>query len=202
MTWFEAQVFVDVGRGHLAGGNGPDGRGGAGDAVAAGEDALLAVQAAVGLGQEAAPANRYAALFKVVRLHALADGHQHQVGRDANLGHIGLVGPGPSIAAHGADDLRLYPEGHGVALFVGLDTHRGLEGEKLRALGQRALHLLGQGRHVLLAAAVDAADFLGAQADGAASDVHGHVAAADDDHLLAGEVGQDIVADAAQQLHR
>src|SRR5699024_667781 len=106
----EAQIFVDVGRGHLAGGNGADGGGGAGDAVAAGEDALLGVEARVLLGQEAAPAHRDAALFKVVRFHALADGHQNEVGGNAHLGAVGLVGAGTAVAAHGADDLRLYPQ--------------------------------------------------------------------------------------------
>ena len=65
-----------------------------------------------------------------------------------------------------------------------------------------ALHLLGQGGHVLLAAAVDAGHPVRPQADGAAGHVHGHVAAADDHHLLAGEVGQVAVADATQQSPR
>ena len=38
----EAEEFVDVGRGHLAGGDGPDGGGGAGHTITAGEDLLIA----------------------------------------------------------------------------------------------------------------------------------------------------------------
>ena len=77
-----------------------------------------------------------------------------------------------------------------------------MEGQQLGALGLGALHLLRQGGHVLLPAAVNTGDPVGSQADGTAGHVHGHVAAADDHHPLAGKVRHVAVTDAPQQLHR
>ena len=94
--------------------------------------------------------------LKAVGLHALADGDDDDVGGDANLVYAGVVGTGPARGIHDADDLGLSPQGHGVAVFIGLYPHRGLEGQKLRAFGHGALDSLRQRRHIRLAAAVDA----------------------------------------------
>ena len=134
-------------------------------------------------------------------LDALADGHDDEVRGQTHLGHVRRVGRRTSGAVKGPDDLGLGPQGHGPAFLVGFDAHRGLEGQQLGTLGLGALHLLGQGGHILLAAAVDAEHPVRTQADGAAGHVHGHVAAADDHHSLAGKVGQVPVADASEQLH-
>ena len=88
-----------------------------------------------------------------------------------------------------------------MAIPVGLDAHRGHQGQQLHPLGHGALHLLGHGGHIHLAAAVDAGDLLRPQAHGAAGHVHGHVAAADDHHPLAGEVRQLVVPDLPEHLH-
>ncbi len=82
----------------------------------------------------------------------------------------------------------------GVAVLVGLDAYRRHQRQQLRALGHRAGDLVGQGGHILHPAAVDTGDLVRAQSDRAAGHVHGHVAAADDHHPLAGEVRHHVVA--------
>ena len=71
----------------------------------------------------------------------------------------------------------------------------------LDAFGDSRLDLRRQGRHILLTPAVDDADLGGAEPDGCPGGVHRDVAAADDDDLFAREVGQDIVAEPAQELN-
>ena len=56
------------------------------------------------------------------------------------------------------------------------------------------------GRHIADATAVDDAHLFGTAAHGRACHVHGHVAAADDAHALAAQVGQFVVTDGAQHL--
>lgn len=85
---------------------------------------------------------------------------------------------------------------------VGLDAHGGLQRHKLHALGNGALHFLGKGRHILLAAAVDAAHLARTETNRTAADVHRDVAAADDDDVLVAKVRHVIVADLAQHLDR
>ena len=197
----KAQVFVDVVRSSLACRNGPDDRGGTGNAVAAGEHALHLRQAGAGVRQQGtAPLDLDAGLLKALGLDALADGYNDKVRRDADRLHRSGVGPGTARLVDLADDLGLGPQGHGPAV-LGLHPDRGMEGQHLGALGNGALHLLRLGGHILLAAAVDAGDLFGPQADGAAGDVHGHVAAADDRHVHAGEVRHFVVADVAQHIH-
>ena len=118
-------------------------------------------------------------------------------------GRSAVSGRGRPALSDLAGDLGLDPQGHGVAVLVGSRCGRGPCRVSSSAPSATApVHLLRQGGHILLAAAVDAGDLLRAQADGAAGHVHGHVAAADDHHLLAGEVGHVAVADAPQHLHR
>ena len=69
-------------------------------------------------------------------------------------------------------------------------------------LGDGAFHFFRQRGHILLTAAVDdgnAARLRRRMAERV--HVHGHVAAADDAHLLAGEVRDLIIADLAEHLH-
>ena len=86
------------------------------------------------------------------------------------------------------------------AVFVCLYADGGGEGNELYALCYRALHLLGERGHVGLTAAVYAGYLPCAEADGASAYVHGHVAAAYHDYLLAGKVGQAVVAYGAKHL--
>ena len=81
-----------------------------------------------------------------------------------------------------------------------LDSERGCELQNLAALGLGAGDLGILGRHVADATAVDDAHLFGTAAHGRARHVHGHVAAADDAHALAAQVGQLVVADGAQHL--
>ena len=198
----EAEVFVDIRRGDLAGRDGADDGRRAGDAVAAGEDAVHIVDLAAGLGDERAALDGDLRLLKAVGLHALTDGDNDNVRRDALFAALGLFGRGAALFIHLADDLRLCPQRDGVTVRIGLDADRGLQRHELHALGNGALHFLGKGRHVLLAAAVDAAHFARAETNRAAADIHRDVAAADDDDVLVAEVRHVIVADLAQHLDR
>ena len=59
----------------------------------------------------------------------------------------------------------------------------------------------GRGGHVVHPAAVHAGHALGPQTDGGAGGVHAHVAAADDHHAFAAEVGGVALAAVAQELY-
>ena len=76
-----------------------------------------------------------------------------------------------------------------------------MEGQHGGTFGNGTFHLFCLSGHILLTAAVDAGDGLGTQADSAAGAVHCHIAAADDGHILAGEVGHFAVADGPEHLH-
>lgn len=78
----------------------------------------------------------------------------------------------------------------------------GEHGHDLTALGDGAVDLLARGGHVLDAAAVNTGDGGRAQALGGARRVHGDVAAAHHDDVLAREVGRFARADRAEQLDR
>ena len=106
----EAEVFVDVRRGDLAGRDGADDGRRAGDAVAAGEDAVHIVDLAAGLGDERAALDGDLRLLKAVGLHALTDGDNDNVRRDALFAALGLFGRGAALLIHLADDLRLCPQ--------------------------------------------------------------------------------------------
>ena len=80
-----------------------------------------------------------------------------------------------------------------------VNAHRAHELDHLAAFGDGGLHFLGKRGHVLDAATVDAAHALGAQALGGAGGVHGHVAAADDDHVFALQVVRSAVGHAMQE---
>ena len=131
----------------------------------------------------------------------MAHGDEDDVGLHALLG-LGRVDRRRPALAHGADHLGLHHEGAAVAGLVGLDGDGRHEGHHLHAFADGALHLAGKGGHVLEPAAIDDADLLGAGAHARAGAVHGDVAAADDRDLLAGEIGNLPVADAAQKVDR
>ena len=68
-------MYVDVGRRHLTGGDGADGCGGAGDAVASGKQVVHVAYLAGQPCHECAPLDGYAGLLEALDLDALADGH-------------------------------------------------------------------------------------------------------------------------------
>lgn len=195
-----AQVLVDTGGGHLAGFNGQDDGGRTGDTVAAGEDPLHAGDAAVGTGHQGAPLGRDPRLDEGIGVHPLAHGHEDHIAGEELFGLVGVTGGG-AAALDLANDLGLDHQTGDLARPVGLHPDGGLQGEDLTALGHGALHLFGQGGHVGDAAAVDALDGLGPQTDGGAGGVHGHIAAAYDDHVFAGEVGLGLADGGVQQLN-
>jgi len=94
----------------------------------------------------------------------------------------------------------LHAQAAHAAVLARLDTERGRELQNLAALGLGAGNLGILGRHVADATAVDDAHLFGTAAHGRACHVHGHIAAADDAHALAAQVGQFVVADGTQHL--
>ena len=198
----ETEIFIDVGGSHLTGGNGADSGGRAGDAVAAGEHVLHVAHLTAQLGNHSTAAlDGNTCLLKAGDLDALTDGHHDDVGRNADFIQLCIVGAGTTGLIHLTDDLRLHPQGAGNALFIGLNADRCCQRHDLGTLGDGAQHLIGQGGHIIGTAAIGAGDLLSAQTDGAAGHVHGHVAAADDGYVLAGEIGHLIVTDGTQHLH-
>ena len=152
-----AQIFVDVGGSHLACRNGPDDRGGAGDAVTAREHSLHVRQMGAAVRQDrTAPLDLNTGLLEAVGLNALADGHDDDIRRDPELWLIRAVGTGAAVFVRLPNNLGLSPEGGHMAVRPALHPHRSLEGQQLRTLRHGALHFLRQGGHVLLPAAVDA----------------------------------------------
>ena len=195
------ELLVDIGRRDLARRNCTDGGSRAGHAVAAGKNGLHVVDLAGAFGHKRSPFDGDTGLLKARDLHALSDGDDDDVRRDAHFGKVCRVRAGSAGLVGKADDLRLHPEGGGLARFVCLDAHRRAKLADLRALGNCALHLVGKRGHVRNSAAIDAGDAGGSQTHGASRHVHRHVAAADDHDALAGEVRHDIVADGAQHLN-
>ena len=196
----EAQILVYICCSHLACGYGADNGCGAGNAVAAGEYAVHVVYLTAGLGDESAALYGYLALLKAVGLYALTYGYNDYVGGYAYLIAGCLFRAGPAGGVYSAYYLGLCPEGCSAAVFVCLYADGGGKGNELYALGYRALHLFGERGHVGLTAAVYAGYLPCAEADGASAYVHGHVAAAYHDYLLAGKVGQAVVAYGAEHL--
>ena len=96
----------------------------------------------------------------------LSDGHHDDIRRDADLVQGGLVGTGRPALSTSPDDLGLDPQSLGGAVLIGLDAGRERPGSSARPLGEGSGDSSGRGRHVRLAAAVDAGDLVGPQADG------------------------------------
>ena len=86
-------------------------------------------------------------------------------------GWSAFSGRGRPGLVDGAYPLGLDPQGNGVVFAVGLNPQRRHHGQQLRTFSQRALHLVGQGGHVLLPAAIDHADGFRTQTDGGAGAV-------------------------------
>ena len=125
-----------------------------------------------------------AGLVDPVEFRALADGQEHAVARD---GELGAGRRFRATSARGIGLAQLHPDeldaGHGAGL-VGDDPDRaGLEDGR-DAFLDRLVDLAGR-RHVLHVAAVDERDLGGALADRRPRAVHRGEAAADDDDALA-----------------
>ena len=144
-----AQVLVDTGGSHLAGRHSQNHRGRAGDAVPAGENPLHAGDAAVVGSHNVVPVHRHPGLGKVLGVHRLAHGHENHVAGDNLLGLVGIPGGGtaaPDLANH----LGLDHKAGDLAILIGLDGHRSLQGKDLATLGHGALRS-SSGRAVISA---------------------------------------------------
>ena len=195
----EAQIAVDVCRSYAAGIDGSDDGGGTGLAVAAAKEAIEVGHGAVRIGDHAAPLAGDAHLLKRLGIDVLADGHEHALAGNDALGRRGGT-RGRTTATGLADNLRLHAQAAHATVLARLDGERGRQLQHLAALGLGTGNLGVLSRHIADAAAVDDAYLFGTAAHGRARHVHGHVAAADDAHALAAQVGQLVVADGTQHL--
>ena len=169
------------------GGDGLDGRpGGAGRGVAAGEHALLAGAERGLVGEDLAllDLDALGALEEVLD-HALADGEDDGVAVELVLGAGDGDRRAPAarvrVAERAGEELDLA----GAAGGVGDDLRRHAGAVEADALVQALGELVVGGRHALVVLDAVDGDLLGAEAQCGAAGVEGHVAAADDDDVLA-----------------
>ena len=198
-----AQEVVDAARGAAARGDGLDGRPRAGSrAVAAGEHALGAGAEGGLVGEDLAALDGDAlGAFDEVLDHALADGEDDGVALELVLGagdgHRRAPAARVGLAERAGQELDLA----GAAGGVGDDLRRHAGAVEGDALVQALAELVVGGRHALVVLDAVDGDLLGAQAQGRAAGVEGHVAAADDDDVLA---HVDLLAERGglEQAHR
>ena len=124
----EAQVFINTGRGHLAGLNGQDHRGGAGDAVAPGKDPFQPGNAAVVGGDDVVVICGDPCLGKALGVHHLPHRHENHVAGNSLLRLVGLSG-GRTASPDLADDLGLYHKGGDSAIVISLNPYGGFQGK-------------------------------------------------------------------------
>ena len=195
----ESQVVVDVARGHLASADGDDHSLRAHLAVAAHEHVVERthrLQAVVRL--EVGAVCLHARLFERRALDVLPHGDEHHVGRHAHKRLVGLL-RSRAAALHGADELRLSVQCHRAPVFD-LDMVGCLQGHHLDAFLHGGVDFRAQRRHVLEAATIGDRHARGAGTHARARAVHGDVAATDDHHVLAREVGIVAIADLGEQV--
>ena len=184
----KAQVAVDICRSNAAGVDGPDDGGGTGLAVTAAKEAIEVRHGAIRIGDHAAPLAGDAHIFKRLGVDVLANGHKHALAGNDALGRGGGTrGRTPTTGL--ADNLRLHAQAAHATFLARLDSERSRQLQNLAALGLGAGNLGILGRHVADATAVNDAHLFGTAAHGRARHVHGHIAAADDAHALAAQVG-------------
>ena len=180
------QELVDGARRAAAGGEGRDEAARPGVAVAAAEHARVGRLHGERVDLEGLPlAHLDVARHQLVDAADLADGRDDAVARDHELGPLDRLGATAAgrvglaqlhAPALEADDLAV----------LGHDLRRRDQGDHLDALFLGLGDLDRVGRHLRLGAAVEQLDVVEADATGRADAVHGHVAAADDQHRLAG----------------
>ena len=131
-----------------------------------------------------------AARLKGLGMDGLTDGHDHIVAGDAQPAGCWLSwGRG---ARSEPTRPMIWGWAHSAATrpFSSASIRAGaVQGQNLAALGLGLVDLLRQGGHILHPAAVHAGDMGGAQPQAGAGGIHGDVAAPDDHHPLARQVG-------------
>ena len=196
----EAQVLIDVAGCNLAGTDSLDNSGRAALAVAANEHAGQPGRFKLAVGNELAPVGFHAERREGLGYDVLANSDKDHIGRDAALG-LGSGNRGRAAALHRADHLRLSDERGAVPRLVHFHGSRSFQNGHFHAFCHSRFDFLVQRSHVGLTATVRNGYRSCAGAHGGAGAVHGNVAAADDHHVLAREVGILVVADLPQQLY-
>ena len=173
-----------------------------GGGVAAGEHALAAGLLGLLVDHDLVLGDLEAlgALGEVVD-HALAGGEDHGVAGELAEGVVeghrrapaALVG----LAQGAGGELDL----GGAAVGAGHHGRRHAGADEGERLVETLFDLVGRGRHGLVVFDADQRDLFGAQTHGRAAGVEGHVAAADDDHVLAHVDGR-AEGGVAQQIDR
>ena len=88
-----------------------------------------------------------------------------------------------------------------MAVFIRFNAHWCVHGQQFNTFGNSAFNFFRQSGHVFLTAAIDAGDLFGAKTNGRTGDVHGNVAAADDDHVFTDKIWIDVVANLMQDFY-
>ena len=117
----EAEVCVNVGRSHLAGGYRADNGRRTGNGIAAREYMRGVRHKCVGFGLNLAAHDR-SDLLERLCVDGLADGYDNDIARCAEQRLIGIVGTRTTVLAVGTDDLRTCPQSGNAARFIGLNV--------------------------------------------------------------------------------
>ena len=92
----KAEIFIDVGRSDLAGGDGLYDGGGAGNTVAACKYSGVVFNVTAGKRRDCTPVDRNSLLLKSFKLNALANGDDYNVGFYTDFRLICLFGGRPA----------------------------------------------------------------------------------------------------------
>ena len=128
----EAEVCVNVGRSHLAGGYRADNGRRTGNGIAAREYMRGVRHKCVGFSLDLAAHDRCNLLERLC-IDGLADSDDDNVARRAEQRLIGIVGTRTTVLAVGTDDLRTCPQSGNAARFIGLNVIGRLQRENLAA---------------------------------------------------------------------
>lgn len=196
----EAEVFVDICCCDLTSGDCKNRSCKTGYAVAAGEYAIHVLNSAAAAGDESAALCLNALCFEGSGNDDLTDSDDNDIGRNTDFGLIGGLGTGTAFLINSTCALGLYPKSNGIVILILLDADGSHQSHELDALSLCAFNLFRKSGNILLATTICDADGFCAEADGTAAAVHSNVAAADNDYILACEIGEIAVADAAQHF--
>ena len=179
-----SQIFIDIKGRHLPCGDGIDGRGWAGDAVAAGKNAGDALHHAGLIRQNPVSLRRNPRLRKGRGEAPLAHAENQDITGEPEgifAGMLRRLHAEPVVLSH---NLRLQPDrAHRIPVLMGLDMQKAHEGPEPDALLHGADDLLCKGRDIILFPG-KYMHLGGAQADGGSRRIHGNIPSADEGHLL------------------
>ena len=197
----EAEEIVDVARSDLAGANRDNHRFRANLAVAAHEHVIELAdgfQAIVGL--EIGAIGLHARLLEGGAFDVLSHSDKHDIGRNAHKRLIGGLRRRAS-ALHRTNELRLRIQRRHMAIFD-FDVVGRLQGHHFDAFLHGGIDFGAKSRHVFQATAVRNRHARRAGANARAGAVHSDVAATDNHHVFAREIGIFAIADLREQIDR